>query len=68
MKPLFDLKFEEDEEKDSWFLRSEPLLENMQVNFARMLLDAEEEWWTDRVIEVLESKGYTVTKEAASEH
>lgn len=67
MKPIFDLKFEEDFEKNAWMLRSEPLLQNMNDNFARMLLDAEEQWWLDRVIEVLEIKGYTISKEDASE-
>ena len=36
----------------------------MAGNVSRMLASAEEDWYLKLVIEVLRTKGYTVTKEA----
>lgn len=62
MKPIFDIKISDNFKFDRIEVSTEPIIENMTNNYLNMLKDAEEQWYLDRVIEILESKGYTVTK------
>lgn len=54
--------------EDSLRVQSEIDQQILLGNILEMSRKAEEEWYLGLVVSVLESKGYTVTKVAASEH
>lgn len=63
MKPIFEPRFDLNETKDNNFhVQVEANLENMLSVFYSMMEDAEKQWYVDRMVEILNTKGYTVTK------
>lgn len=63
MKPIFEPKFNLGETLDDTFrVQFDPIFDNMMDNFSQMLRDAEDQWYVEQVIKILETKGYTVSK------
>lgn len=62
----FSWRYELSDEDDTLRARLDTNIEVMMSNLRRIALKIEEEWYLKLVISVLEDKGYTVTKGAAS--